>query len=114
MARPLHGSLKQATSFLTISQPCGDSAEGQQGVSMDRLVGELGEERYSFHESSSRSFSTTLTFKNQSYFCQGESLTPTLFARTKEVQRLLIVGQSFRKMVLHIVYFANSKQLVTI
>src|SRR5262249_25503991 len=111
---PLDRLLKQLTGFVAIAQPGSDSAEGQDRIRMGWLLRELGEERYRLAKSSSRSFPATLSFENQANLRQGDGFASSLVACTERVQRLLVVGQGFRKMVLYVVYFANAKQFVAV
>src|SRR5215469_8850094 len=81
---------------------------------MGWLLRELGEEGNRLAKSSSRSFSVTLSFENQGNLRQGDGFASSLFPCTERVQRLLVVGQGFGKMVLYVVYFPNAKQFVAV
>jgi hypothetical protein len=65
-------------------------------------------------QSISGGFPSPLSFENQTDLRQGDGFAPPLFARAEGFHCLLIVGQGFRKMVLHIVDFAYPKQLVAV
>src|SRR6185437_11519673 len=47
-------------------------------------------------------------------FCQGCRFALPLFGRAERFARLIIVREGFREVVLHVVYFADPKQLVTL
>ena len=58
--------------------------------------------------------SPALPLENRTDLRQGSRFAPPLFGCPEGLKRLFIVGKGFRKMVLDVVNFADSKQLVTV
>ncbi|HET7439173.1 MAG TPA: hypothetical protein VFJ56_06705, partial [Nitrospira sp.] len=117
VARPavsVNRSFKQVAGVFPPSQPCGDSAESQKRVCMGGAVGNFREERQSITQVDGGGFSPALPLENRTDLRQGSRFAPPLFGCPKGLERLLIVGKGFGKMVLDVVDFADAKQLVTV